>query len=162
MDLLSLKKDIVHFLHEDLGSGDITAQAIFPPDTIGKAIFVAKDNFVCAGMSIAAEVFKARIDGLTFNAASDGCNVSPGEKIFSCEGPVLELLQAERVALNIVQRLCGIATLTQRFVKEIGELPTRVVDTRKTTPGLRVLEKYAVRVGGGQFALPVVAETEHL
>ncbi len=149
MDLLSLQEDIIHFLREDLGTGDVTSQAIFSPGAIGLATFRAKGQFVCAGMAIAAEVFKNRIAGLSYTAAEDGRLIQPGEEVFSCQGPVLELLQAERVALNLVQRLCGIATLTHFFVKEIEGFPARVTDTRKTTPGLRVLEKYAVRVGGG-------------
>lgn len=149
MDLLSLKKDIIHFLQEDLGTGDVTSQAIFPAETRGQAAFRAKSPFICAGMAVAAEVFKCRIGDLTYTAAEDGRPTQPGDIVFSCEGPVLELLQAERVALNLVQRLCGIATLTQSFVKKIDDLGAKVTDTRKTTPGLRVLEKYAVRVGGG-------------
>lgn len=149
MDIISLKTDIDHFLREDLGTGDITSQAIFNPDIIGKAIFIAKSDFICAGMAIAAEVFKARIPTLSYTAVQDGELISVGEEVFSCEGPVVELLQAERVALNIVQRLCGIATLTNSFTKQVDGLPAKVTDTRKTTPGLRMLEKYAVRVGGG-------------
>ncbi|MEN8256514.1 MAG: carboxylating nicotinate-nucleotide diphosphorylase [Thermodesulfobacteriota bacterium] len=149
MDILSLKADINHFLQEDLGTGDITSQAIFAPDILGKAVFIAKSDFVCAGMDIAAEVFKARIPHFNYSAVEDGRFIKTGEEVFSGKGPVIELLQSERVALNLVQRLCGIATLTNSFVKEIGDLPTRVTDTRKTTPGLRTLEKYAVRVGGG-------------
>lgn len=149
MDLLSLQKDINHFLQEDFGTGDVTSQAIFPPETRGQATFRAKSQFICTGMAVAAEVFKNRIAGLTYTAIEDGRLIQPGEEVFTCEGPVLELLQAERVALNLVQRLCGIATLTHSFVEIIEDLPARVTDTRKTTPGLRVLEKYAVRVGGG-------------
>ena len=149
MDLLSLQKDIIHFLQEDLGTGDVTSQAIFSPELIGRATFKAKSPFICAGMAIAAEVFKCRFADLRYTAVADGRLVQPGQEVFSCQGPVLELLQAERVALNLVQRLCGIATLTHSFVKRIEDFPARITDTRKTTPGLRVLEKYAVRVGGG-------------
>lgn len=149
MNLLSLQKDIRHFLQEDIGSGDVTSQAIFSPGTLGRAAFKAKSPFICTGMAIAAEVFKTLIADLTYTAIEDGRFVQPGEEVFSCQGPVLKLLQAERVALNLVQRLCGIATLTHTFVEEIKDLPCRIADTRKTTPGLRVLEKYAVRVGGG-------------
>lgn len=150
MDLLSLQEDIQRFFREDLGTGDVTSQAIFDSDSVGKAIFRAKDRFVCAGMQVAAEVFRYRAGArFSFRAAADGRLVEPGEEIFSCSGPVLELLQAERIALNIVQRLCGIATLTKTYVDQVADLPVRVADTRKTTPGLRTLEKYAVRVGGG-------------
>ncbi len=149
MDLLSLQKDINHFLQEDLGTGDVTSQAIFAPHTLGRATFRAKSSFVCAGMIVATQVFKSRIPDLSYRATEDGRLIQPGQEVFSCTGPVLELLQAERVALNLVQRLCGIATLTKSFVEKIEDLPAKVTDTRKTTPGLRVLEKYAVRVGGG-------------
>ncbi len=149
MDLLSLQKDINHFLQEDLGTGDVTSQAIFSPETMGRALFTAKSPFICAGMAVAAHVFKSRIPDLTYTALEDGRRVQPGQEVFSCQGPVLQLLQAERVALNLVQRLCGIATLTDKFATLIADLPAQVTDTRKTTPGLRVLEKYAVRVGGG-------------
>jgi nicotinate-nucleotide pyrophosphorylase (carboxylating) len=149
MDLLSLQEDINHFLREDLGTGDVTSQAIFSPDTLGRATFVAKSRFICTGMAVAAQVFRSRIPDLMYTAIEDGRHIKPGDEIFSCQGPVLELLQAERVALNLVQRLCGIATLTHDFVKTIEDLPTKITDTRKTTPGLRVLEKYAVRIGGG-------------
>lgn len=150
MDLLSLQQDINHFLQEDLGTGDVTSQAIFAADAPGLATFTAKGTFICAGMAVAAQVFKSRIAGLRYTAVSDGALVTAGDEIFSCQGPVLQLLQAERVALNLVQRLCGIATLTNAFVKKIEGLPAQITDTRKTTPGLRVLEKYAVRVGGGR------------
>lgn len=149
MDLFALHEDIKRFFQEDLGTGDVTSQAIFAPEDMGQATFRAKAPFVCAGMQIAAEVFKCRIGALTYTAVADGLNVEPGQEVFSCQGPVLELLQAERIALNIVQRLCGIATLTNRFVRQVADLPVRITDTRKTTPGLRILEKYAVRVGGG-------------
>lgn len=149
MDLFSLHEDIKRFFQEDLGSGDVTSQAIFAPEDMGQATFRAKDAFICAGMQIAAEVFKCRIGALSYQAVADGLRVEPGQEVFSCRGPVLELLQAERVALNIVQRLCGIATLTHHFLRQVADLPVRITDTRKTTPGLRMLEKYAVRVGGG-------------
>lgn len=149
MDLLAVQKDIIHFLREDLGTADVTSQAIFTSEANGLASFRAKSQFVCAGMAIAAEVFKCRIANLNYKAVEDGRLIQPGEEVFSCQGPVLELLQGERVALNLVQRLCGIATLTHSFVKEVEDFKARVTDTRKTTPGLRVLEKYAVRVGGG-------------
>lgn len=149
MDHLSLQEDINHFLREDLGTGDVTSQAIFSPDTLGRATFLAKSRFICTGMAVAAQVFRSRIPDLMYTAVEDGRHINPGDEIFSCQGPVLELLQAERVALNLVQRLCGIATLTHEFVKIIEDLPAKITDTRKTTPGLRVLEKYAVRIGGG-------------
>ncbi|MDA3970873.1 MAG: carboxylating nicotinate-nucleotide diphosphorylase [Desulfobulbaceae bacterium] len=149
MNFSSLSQAIAQFLQEDIGTGDVTSQAIFSPTDQGSAFFIAKDSFICAGMEIAALVFKNKIPDLAYTCVEDGKKVKSGDILFECDGPVLDLLQAERVALNLVQRLCGIATLTDLFVQEVKGYPVRIVDTRKTTPGLRVLEKYAVRVGGG-------------
>jgi nicotinate-nucleotide pyrophosphorylase (carboxylating) len=149
MDFSIIKQDIVHFLQEDIGTGDVTSQSIFSPEEQGSAFFVAKESFLCAGMEIAALVFQSRIPDLQYSCLNDGARVVNGDILFECKGSVLHLLQAERVALNLVQHLCGIASLTALFVKEIAGYPVKIVDTRKTTPGLRVLEKYAVRVGGG-------------
>jgi nicotinate-nucleotide pyrophosphorylase (carboxylating) len=98
---------------------------------------------------VAGEVFRLVNDAIEYTAVDDGARVQPGDVLFTAAGPVIDLLRAERVALNLVQRLCGIATLTSRFVDKVMLLPVKIVDTRKTTPGLRMLEKYAVRVGGG-------------
>ncbi|MDH3359468.1 MAG: carboxylating nicotinate-nucleotide diphosphorylase, partial [Desulfobulbaceae bacterium] len=113
--------------------------------------FIAKEPFIAAGIrAVAAEVFVTQNPAITItNTADDGANISIGDVILVAQGPVVDLLQAERVALNLVQRLSGIATLTNRFAAAVSPLPVKIVDTRKTTPGLRVLEKYAVRVGGG-------------
>ncbi len=149
MDFSVIKQNINQFLQEDIGTGDVTSQAIFTPNEQGAAFFVAKESFICAGMEIASLVFQNKIPHCQCDFTEDGTKALSGDILFKCEGPVLQLLQAERVALNIVQRLCGIATLTAQFVKEVAGYPVKIVDTRKTTPGLRVLEKYAVRVGGG-------------
>lgn len=149
MNVSAIKKDIDAFLHEDLGTGDITSQAIFNEDEVGSAYFVAKESFICAGMAIAELVFQRVNPDLSCHYTSDGTRVQKGDILLECDGPVLHLLQAERVALNICQRLCGIATLTNQFTQAVHAYPVRIVDTRKTTPGLRVLEKYAVQVGGG-------------
>jgi len=146
-----LKKIIKQFLAEDIGQGDITSEPIFAPDQQGKAIFIAKENFIAAGLEhIAPLVFSCQNKMITCKGiVRDGTRVKDGETLLIAIGPVLDLLKAERVALNLVQRLCGIATLTAKYVKEVEGLNVGVVDTRKTTPGLRILEKYAVRVGGG-------------
>ena len=151
MDRHYLKQAIAIFLSEDIAYGDLTSEAIFPPGQMGGAEFVAKGSFVAAGMEkVAGEVFKAVNPEIEVAAAvADGKVVASGDILLQLSGPVLDLLKAERVALNLVQRLCAIATLTGRFVEAVRPLPVRIVDTRKTTPGLRVLEKYAVRVGGG-------------
>jgi len=150
MNRLQLIENIKKFLTEDVGSGDLTSEAIFSADQIGKATFIAKDTFVTAGMDlVAGEVFRLCNSAIECIASADGARVTDGDEIFTAHGPVVDLLRAERVALNLVQRLSGIATLTSRFVEKVMLLPVKIVDTRKTTPGLRMLEKYAVRVGGG-------------
>lgn len=150
MDDQYLKEIIKRFLAEDIGQGDITSEPIFTPDQQGKAVFLAKEDFISCGLTtVAPEVFRAQNENIFCEGIDDTTLVRSGEKIFTAEGPVLDLLKAERVALNLVQRLCGIATLTNKFVELVKDLPVSVVDTRKTTPGLRSLEKYAVRIGGG-------------
>ena len=151
MDINTLKKAIEKFLHEDIGSGDITSEATLPSDQIGTAEFVAKGSFVVCGIeTVASLVFKSQNPAIEIiEVSKDSYQASPGDVLLTAKGPVLDLLKAERVALNLVQRLCGIATFTSQFVEIVKPLPVRILDTRKTTPGLRMLEKYAVRVGGG-------------
>lgn len=151
MDELFLHKHIELFLAEDIGFGDLTSEAIFSPAQRGKAFFTAKSDFIAAGMEkVAPAVFRCQNHATVCVGVADGTPVKVGDTIFTAEGPVLDLLKAERVALNLVQRLCGIAKLTASFVEQVKGLPVSVVDTRKTMPGLRTLEKYAVRVGGGR------------
>ena len=151
MDVNILKKTIEKFLREDIGSGDLTSEAILPEDLAGTAEFVSKGSFVVCGIeTVAALVFKTQNPAIQITSASrDATSASPGDILLTAQGPVLDLLKAERVALNLVQRLSGIATLTASFVEKVKPLPVKILDTRKTTPGLRMLEKYAVRVGGG-------------
>lgn len=144
-------RQLQQFLEEDIGQGDITTDSVFSADQEGQAVFVAKEDFVVAGLDeIAPLVFTTRNPRIVCTAMKkDGETVHQGERIFSAQGPVRDLLSAERLALNLVQRLSGIATLTAAFVHQVEGLPVRIIDTRKTTPGLRAYEKYAVRVGGG-------------
>ncbi|MCX5875069.1 MAG: carboxylating nicotinate-nucleotide diphosphorylase [Deltaproteobacteria bacterium] len=144
-------RQLQQFLDEDIGLGDITTDSVFGPDQEGQAVFVAKEDFVVAGLDeIAPLVFATRNPKIVCAVLKkDGEVAQSGERIFSAQGPVRDLLSAERLALNLVQRLSGIATLTAAFVREVEGLPVRIIDTRKTTPGLRGMEKYAVRVGGG-------------
>lgn len=146
-----MARQLQQFLEEDIGLGDITTDSVFPSDQEGQAVFVAKEEFVVAGLNeIAPLVFTTRNPKITCTLLKkDGETVQSGERIFSAQGPVRDLLSAERVALNLVQRMSGIATLTASFVHQVEGLPVRIIDTRKTTPGLRALEKYSVRVGGG-------------
>ncbi len=152
LEELSLRRAIDAFLAEDLGpNGDLTSAAIFGPHQQARAEFVAQEAMIAAGLAqVAARVFSRVNPAICFTATEDGQPVAAGETMLTLVGPVLDLLKAERVALNLAQRLSGVATLTRRFVEQVRPLPVAIVDTRKTTPGLRALEKYAVRVGGGR------------
>ncbi len=152
MDKNLLHSMISGFLSEDVGRGDLTSESIFRKQETGKARLIARDGFVAAGVgSVAAEVFKVQNSAVvTEDPVEDGTRVDPGSLLLTVSGPVVDLLKAERVALNLLQRLSGIATLTASFVERVQGSQVRITDTRKTTPGLRVLEKYAVRVGGGK------------
>jgi nicotinate-nucleotide pyrophosphorylase (carboxylating) len=136
-------------LKEDLGEGDITTDNIVPNDLEWQAEIVAKENIVLCGINFFQETFLS-LDKETKSTAhfSDGDLVQPNEKILTIKGKAQVLLKGERTALNILQRLSGIATLTNEFVKLAGKI--KILDTRKTTPGLRVFEKYAVACGGAE------------
>ncbi len=151
MDSLLLKESLKSFLLEDIGSGDITSSALFSPKQNAQAVFIAKESFIAAGvMKVAGQVFTTINPQMVCRSlVTDGQRVSTGEIMLTVKGPVLDLLRAERVALNLTQRLSGIASLTSKFIERVADLPVKLVDTRKTTPGLRMFEKYAVRVGGG-------------
>ncbi len=138
------------FLEEDIGTGDVTTLATIEPGTQAGAELVAKEDFVLAGISVAQRVFQLLSPDIAFeNLISDGQPVKRGEVLAWLKGEAADLLQGERVALNLLQRMSGVATLTSAFVREVEGTRAVVVDTRKTTPGLRVMEKYAVRMGGG-------------
>lgn len=151
MDKNTLHQAILGFLQEDIGRGDLTSESIFAPEDVGSARMVARQPFLVAGASsVAAEVFKVQNSAIEIiEAVPDGIWVEKGDTVLALYGPVVDLLKAERIALNLLQRLCSIATMTKRFVDRVVKYSVRIVDTRKTTPGLRMLEKYAVRVGGG-------------
>ena len=137
-------------LAEDSSWGDVTTQAIIPTDSMGKATVVVKADGVLAGGQVAAMVFHRVDPSLRVDIrVEDGGEVRPGDVVVVVEGRTVSILVAERVALNFLQRLSGIASLTRLYVEAIEGLNCRIVDTRKTTPGLRMLEKYAVSVGGG-------------
>lgn len=138
-------------LHEDIGLGDVTTLATVAPGTPGRAQLVAKEDFVLAGIDVAARVFRLVGDGVAFETiVEDGRAVARGQVLAWIKGEAALLLQGERVALNLLQRMSGIATLTAQYVRAVEGTRATLVDTRKTTPGLRVLEKYAVRMGGGR------------
>jgi nicotinate-nucleotide pyrophosphorylase (carboxylating) len=145
------EESVDHALAEDWAWGDVTTQALIPADAEGKASFIAKSEGILAGIEVVHLVF-ARVDPyLEFRALlHDGDKLQRGTEIATVEGKVGSILRGERVALNFLQRLSGIATETSRYVEAVRGTKARIVDTRKTTPGLRFLEKYAVRAGGGQ------------
>ncbi len=137
-------------LKEDIGTGDVTTSALIHPDTWGSARIIAKEDGILAGLFVAMETFLQVDDTISFEEAlSEGSFFKKGQELLVIKGRVSSMLLAERVALNFLQRLCGIATLTKEFVERIKDLNTRIVGTRKTTPGLKILEKYAIRIGGG-------------
>lgn len=137
-------------LSEDLSIGDPTTDILIPDDMRGQADFVAKEAGELAGVDVALAVCK-RVDGSLDVEAfmRDGASLKPGDVIARVSGRMASILKAERTALNFIRRLSGIATLTAAYVSAVEGYPARIVDTRKTTPGLRALEKYAVRMGGG-------------
>lgn len=137
-------------LEEDVGSGDITTNATVPDDHTSHASIVGREEGVLAGLKVAQEVFLELDRELRFSPVlSDGERVAPSQVVANLTGRTRAILTGERVALNFLQRLSGIATLTAEYVALLDGARTRVLDTRKTTPGLRALEKYAVTVGGG-------------
>lgn len=145
-----LDRIIENALAEDIHTGDITTLAVLSQPRTMRARLIAKEPMVLAGVAVAQRVFSLVDATLSFAANfSDGDTLAVGDVIAEVTGDAASLLQGERVSLNLLQRMCGIATQTARYVQELEGTGARVVDTRKTTPGLRVLEKYAVRVGGG-------------
>ena len=152
MDAFLLDDQLRRFLREDLEHGDITTDAIFDDQATGLVTFKARQPMIAVGMElVAARVFCLLGNNLSFGqVVVDGGKVESGDVLMTINGPVRTLLRGERVALNLVQRLCGIATLTRKYVDAVIGLDVAITDTRKTTPGLRMLEKYAVRAGGGK------------
>ena len=136
-------------LKEDIGPGDITTDNIVPADDKGKGIIVAKQDLVIAGLKVAEKVFNALEPTVLFTSTvKDGDRVAKGATVVTIEGTLRSLLKGERTALNFLQRLSGIATQARAYVETVSGTSVKLIDTRKTTPGWRVLEKYAVRVGG--------------
>jgi len=149
-----MKKEIINIiktaLDEDIGTGDITTQATVSKRKKGRAVAIAKDHFIIAGV----DVFEATFQVLDKNIKvkkliADGCPAKKGDVIAEVSGSLSSILKAERVSLNLFQRMCGIATLTSKYVHAVRGTRTKILDTRKTAPGLRVLDKMAVRLGGG-------------
>jgi len=148
--MLTLDDIIQNALREDIHTGDLTTQAVVPEPRAATARLVAKEALTVAGISVASRVFSLLDSAIAFEACChDGQVLEKGAVMVRMSGDAAQLLQGERVALNLLQRMSGIATLTSCYVQAVKGTKARIVDTRKTTPGLRVLEKYAVRVGGG-------------
>ncbi len=146
-----IKKLVATALREDIGKGDITTEACVFQKKNAKAKIIAKQCGIIAGLEIARAVFKKVDNKINFKfSIKDGTKVKKGDVIAELSGHVAHILAGERTALNFLQRLSGIATLTRKYVEKIKPYKTRIFDTRKTTPGLRDIEKYAVSVGGGQ------------
>jgi nicotinate-nucleotide pyrophosphorylase (carboxylating) len=147
---LQIEEIIDRALAEDLGKGDVTTAALIAGDRRGTGLIVAKEEGILAGINVAKQVFhrvdpELKVDVLL----EDGARIKPGNKVADVSGSIASILKAERVVLNFLQRLSGIASGTNRYVEAVKGLPVRIMDTRKTTPGLRSLEKHAVKVGGG-------------
>src|SRR5436309_13458926 len=137
-------------LEEDISTGDATTSAVVPPRASARAKILARQTLVCAGLPLAEKIFRALDPEVRISCPhNDGSFVEPGAEIVQVKGNARAILTGERTALNFLAHLCGVATLTRRFVEQLAGTRTRIRDTRKTTPGLRALEKYAVKTGGG-------------
>jgi len=148
MEILNL---IDSAIAEDIGDGDHTSLSCIPADAIGKAQLLVKQPGILAGMEIAKMVFNRIDKDLIFNPIlNDGDKIEMGDIAFTIEGNNQSILKAERIVLNFMQRMSGIATKTNYFVSLIDKYPAKILDTRKTTPGLRLIEKMAVKIGGGE------------
>lgn len=151
LDGKEIEKLIALALREDIEPGDITSRSVVDRNLKGTAVIQAKEKGILAGIKIAEEVFKKVDPNLKFTPFfKDGDRIKPQEKIASIKGDVRGILKAERTALNFLQQLSGVATYTSRFVDKIKGRSAKILDTRKTVPGLRALQKYAVRLGGGK------------
>jgi nicotinate-nucleotide pyrophosphorylase (carboxylating) len=151
-DLQRVMADAVRrALEEDLGPGDVTSTWTLPPDQRARGTFVAKEGGVIAGLLVAREVFRQLDEAVVLTFwVEDGTSVAPGTAVATVEGPAIPILSGERTALNFLQRMSGIATATRRYVEAVAGTGAVILDTRKTAPGLRALDKWAVRLGGGQ------------
>ena len=145
-----LNSFIDNALHEDIGDGDHTSLSCIPSECRGRAKLIVKEKGILAGVQVAKRVF-GRFDGSVVFTPSmdDGVKVFPGDVAFTVQGAAVSILQCERLALNIMQHLSGIATQTNQYAEKIADTSTKLLDTRKTTPGMRLLVKEAVRIGGG-------------
>jgi len=136
-------------LQEDMPNGDITSESVIPAGSRSEAYFLAKEDGILAGLPVVSRVFQKLDPSIIFiERFREGSAFHQSDRLARVKGPTIALLKGERTALNFLQRLCGVATITRRFVEAVAGTKTRILDTRKTTPGLRLLEKYAVRTAG--------------
>jgi len=150
LNLAKIRPLIKMAIEEDLGIGDRTSEVLFKNDTIAKATIISREEIVVCGMDLAREILKCYDEKLELTVRiNDGESAHVGNKLGTIEGPLRAMLSAERVMLNFLQRLSGISTTTSKYVRAIQGTKARIYDTRKTMPGWRLLEKYAVRCGGG-------------
>ena len=150
LDIKNIKDIVQLAIQEDIGKGDITSEIFIPKDSKSEGIFMAKEDGIIAGLPVVKYVLSQIENNLLFTSnVEEGVKVNKGTIMANVKGSTLSILTAERLVLNFLQRLSGIATLTNRFVEKVKAYKTQIMDTRKTTPGWRYLEKYAVKVGGG-------------
>jgi nicotinate-nucleotide pyrophosphorylase (carboxylating) len=150
LNIKNVRQLIQMAIEEDLGQGDMTSKLFVKDETITKAHIISREEIVVCGMDVVSEILKSYDKRLKLKVlVNDGENAHIGRKIATIEGPLCSMLSAERVMLNFLQRLCGIATTTRKYVRAVEGTKAKIYDTRKTTPGWRLLEKYAVRCGGG-------------
>ena len=148
---MTIDEFIRNAVHEDIGDGDFTSEACVPEDAMGRAKVYIKQDGVLAGTEIAQHIMYFIDSTLQVSIdIPDGTVVKPGDVVMTVSGKVRSILKSERLSLNCMQRMSGIASLTRKVVNELEGLPTKVLDTRKTTPGIRFLEKLAVQIGGGK------------
>ena len=151
MNNILIDEFIDHAIREDIGDGDHSSKSCIPSDAIGRVKLLIKEEGILAGLEVGRRVFNKLDASIQVTVLiEDGTHVKPGDIVFTAEGKVWSLLQAERLVLNIMQRMSGIATRTGEYVKLLEGTSTKVLDTRKTTPGMRLLEKAAVKIGGGE------------
>lgn len=147
-DLIDILIDLA--FAEDIGDGDHTTLSCIPAEAMGKSKLLIKESGILAGVEIAKQIFHRFDPAMKVTVfMEDGAEVKPGDVVMIVEGKVQSLLQTERLMLNVMQRMSGVATMTRNYVKQLEDTRTRVLDTRKTTPGMRMLEKMAVKIGGG-------------
>ncbi|MBP1969222.1 nicotinate-nucleotide pyrophosphorylase (carboxylating) [Virgibacillus natechei] len=151
MNKIKLRTALQSFLIEDIGDADRTSTAIFPPDQLGKGIFLAKEEGIIAGLALIEESYHLLDPTIEVEIFyKDGDQVYPGDEIATVSGPILCILSGERVILNLIQRMSGIASMTKKCAETLNDDTIEICDTRKTSPGLRMFEKYAVTAGGGK------------